>query len=307
MPKVSVITAAYNQAAFIKETVESVQRQTFRDFEHIVVDDGSKDETGEILRSYGSRIRYIHQKNQGNVSSRNRGCELSQGKYIAILDGDDIWDEHKLEKQVDVLECKPELGFVYTGCYEIDAKGRKTSRLMFDDISDDPIRHQLLGNHYAYSSVMVRRSLLRGNTLVDPRFNLVGDRFLSIQIALQGSKIVGIPEGLVYIRTHGQSMRFSGSYLRNYLNQLLGLIRAVETDIRLPDYHKSIIRLAYGRAYYAAAWVLIERGCLADIFRAYSLLWKCTYLNPKILPLVIKQMAKGLYQSVRQKNGKQKQ
>ncbi len=86
MPKVSIITAAYNHVRFIRQSIESAQSQTYKDFEHIVVDDGSSDGTADILKSFGDRITYIRQENRGAHAAINRGIRESSGEYIAILD-----------------------------------------------------------------------------------------------------------------------------------------------------------------------------------------------------------------------------
>lgn len=105
MPVVSVIIPAYQHGQCIAEAVDSVIAQTFRDFEIIVVNDGSTDVTEDVLRPYVERnlIRYFHQENQGISATRNRGLSLATGEYVAFLDDDDVWPLDKLEWQVDVL------------------------------------------------------------------------------------------------------------------------------------------------------------------------------------------------------------
>ena len=97
-PKVSVVIPTYNNAALLHETLDGVRRQTFTDFEIIVVDDGSTDGTTEAVRRYDPSIRYIHQPNQGPAAARNRGVSLAHGSFIAFCDHDDIWHERHLER-----------------------------------------------------------------------------------------------------------------------------------------------------------------------------------------------------------------
>jgi glycosyltransferase involved in cell wall biosynthesis len=106
MPKVSVIIPAYNHGQFIGQTLESVFSQTFLDFEVIVVNDGSPDDTEEVLRSYieRGRIRYFRQDNQGVAAARNRGASEAIGEYLAFLDDDDYWPPDKLDWQVAAME-----------------------------------------------------------------------------------------------------------------------------------------------------------------------------------------------------------
>lgn len=106
-PKVSVIIPTYNRAHLVKDAVESVLNQTYQDFELIVIDDGSTDNTREVLAVYKDKLTYIYQENQGRSAARNHGIKLAQGEYIAFLDSDDVWFPDKLERQVPVLESAP--------------------------------------------------------------------------------------------------------------------------------------------------------------------------------------------------------
>ncbi len=101
---VSIIIPTYNRADVISETIDNVFSQTYKNFELIVVDDGSTDGTPAILRKYANRIRVITQKNAGPAAARNRGIEVSGGDIIAFQDSDDLWEPTKLERQVALLE-----------------------------------------------------------------------------------------------------------------------------------------------------------------------------------------------------------
>jgi glycosyltransferase involved in cell wall biosynthesis len=115
-PKVSVIIPTYNRAASVRKAIESVLAQTVTDLEVIVVDDGSSDGTGNILRQvFGDRIRYYAQANQGVSVARNKGLAEARGGWVAFLDSDDLWEEEKLEWQFKALErFGPECGACYT-------------------------------------------------------------------------------------------------------------------------------------------------------------------------------------------------
>jgi glycosyltransferase involved in cell wall biosynthesis len=102
-PTVSVVIATYNRAHFLRETIESVLSQRFQDFELIIVDDGSTDNTRELLRDYGSRLRAFHQENRGPSAARNRGIREARGKWIAIQDSDDLATPDHLEVLVNFL------------------------------------------------------------------------------------------------------------------------------------------------------------------------------------------------------------
>src|SRR6185369_7640984 len=101
--QVSVIIPTYNSARFLTEAIDSVLAQSFKDFEILVIDDGSTDETKAMMQRYGSPVRYIYQANAGVAAARNRGIAESRGKYIAFLDADDAWCARKLETQLNAL------------------------------------------------------------------------------------------------------------------------------------------------------------------------------------------------------------
>jgi len=122
---VTVIIPTYNRAHFINEALNSVFAQIYRNFEIIVVDDGSTDETSSILNSLRERglIRYIFQEHQGVSAARNRGIAESKGKYIAFLDSDDLFEPEKLEIQVEYMLNHPEVGLVHSGYTKFDNEG----------------------------------------------------------------------------------------------------------------------------------------------------------------------------------------
>lgn len=101
---VSVIIPTYNRAAILPKTIDNIFCQSYKEFEVIIVDDGSTDDTADVLRRYGNRIRTIKQENRGPACARNRGVEAAQGEYIAFQDSDDLWEPMKLERQVALLE-----------------------------------------------------------------------------------------------------------------------------------------------------------------------------------------------------------
>ncbi|MBY2909010.1 glycosyltransferase family 2 protein [Rhizobium leguminosarum] len=123
-PAISIIIPTYNRSAFIGEAIDSVLQQTFGDFELIVIDDGSTDETGEIVGGFeDSRLIFIQQENAGRSAARNRAIAMARGKYIAFLDSDDTYLRDKLERQVDFMERHPGIGMMYTSAKCIDADG----------------------------------------------------------------------------------------------------------------------------------------------------------------------------------------
>ena len=122
MPKVSIVISTYNRSSYICEAIDSVLKQDFKNFEIIVVDDGSTDNTKEVLSKY-KNIRYIYQENNGRSEARNAGIKAASAEYVAFLDDDDIWLEGKLYKQVVFLDSHPETGLVHTFSEVVDEDG----------------------------------------------------------------------------------------------------------------------------------------------------------------------------------------
>src|SRR5207302_5302976 len=115
-PRVSVIVPSYNYAHFLPQTLRNVQSQSCADWECIVVDDGSTDNTAECVQNFAktdARIRYVRQPNRGLSAARNTGLRHCRGDYVQFLDADDWIESHKLEKQADYLDRNPRVDLVY--------------------------------------------------------------------------------------------------------------------------------------------------------------------------------------------------
>ena len=145
MPVVSAIIPTYNFGRFLGEAIQSVLDQTFTDFELIVVDDGSTDDTREVVGSFNdSRIRYIYQENRGLPAARNTGIKASRGEYIAFLDSDDIWLTQNLELKVKSLDSHPDAGLVCSDGYNFDdATGAIIGTLWHDVLHGFNLRERL--------------------------------------------------------------------------------------------------------------------------------------------------------------------
>ncbi|MGQ9914670.1 MAG: glycosyltransferase family 2 protein [Thermogutta sp.] len=180
-PLVSVVIPVYNGARFLEHTLRSVLRQTYQPMEIVVVDDGSTDDSCEVIRRTAPSAQLIRQPNHGVGVARNRGILESRGEFLCFLDQDDWWEEEKVERQAACF-ARPEVGLVHTAArYFADADGTWRTA---PDATADPAeltgrcRERLLqGNAICNSSVMVRRELfartglcslkIRGNTVQD--------------------------------------------------------------------------------------------------------------------------------------------
>ncbi len=171
-PLVSVVIASYNAAAYVKEAVDSVFAQTYQPLEVIVVDDGSQDNTFEVLALYFRRIHYIHQENQGAAVARNVGIGASQGSYVALLDADDVWLPERLVEQVAFLRCRPDVGMVASHAMAIDAHGRLLSHEpTYPDWHAEivPIERILLQSPLTNSTLLVRRDCIPSPAAYTPK------------------------------------------------------------------------------------------------------------------------------------------
>jgi glycosyltransferase involved in cell wall biosynthesis len=214
MPKVSVIIPTYNQAHFIAESIQSVLDQTFQDFEIVVVDDGSTDNTKEVVCNFKDvRIKYIYQENNGVSTARNTGICASTGEYIAFLDSDDVLLKNSLEKRVQVLNRHPEVAFIYGWNYIIDEKGRivklskKRQKHTCVREGSEQIRDFLIhGNRIGVCCAMARQRCLYEVGLFDPTFHYGSEDF-DMWVRLDKRYAVAcIAEPLAIYRIHSGSI-----------------------------------------------------------------------------------------------------
>lgn len=200
--KVSVVIPVYNARDVIGETIESVLAQTWTDREIVVVDDGSSDGSGDIVRSFGERVRYVRQENGGVARARNRGIAESTGEYVALLDHDDLWHPTKLDKQVAVLDGRPEVGMVVTDVAHLDREGKPLGVIGAGyNPSETFARLFVRGFVPTPSAAMIRRSVLETVGGFDERFHSAGldDHELWTRIAAR-YEIANIAEPLTYHR-----------------------------------------------------------------------------------------------------------
>src|SRR5262249_23203018 len=136
---VSIVVPTYNRAYCLPRTIDSVLTQTYPHFEIVIVDDGSTDNTRELIEGVAARarpIRYLFQPNAGVCAARNCGLQAAKGDYIALLDSDDVWKPWKLEIQLACLDFLPEVGMIWTDMEAVDPQGRicnpRHLRTMYD-------------------------------------------------------------------------------------------------------------------------------------------------------------------------------
>lgn len=207
MPKVSVIIPAYNAMTYLPETLDSVLKQTFTEFEVLIINDGSTDCIEQwVTQLTDLRIKLISKHNQGLSAARNTGIEHAQGKYIAFLDADDLWEPTKLEKQVRCLEECPEIGLVYTWTRFINEASEPTERVVAFQVEGNVWEYLLVRDIICNgSSAMVRGSCFETVGLFDVSLNSVADRDMWVRIAARYPFAV-VKEPLTLYRRHRKSM-----------------------------------------------------------------------------------------------------
>ena len=158
----SIIMPAYNSEKYISEAIESVLKQTYTNWELLIVNDCSTDNTEEIIKSYQQRktkIKLINQKeNQGAANARNTGIQNAKGKYIAFLDADDIWREEKLQKQIQILQ-NSNADITYTAYLMIDETGKTIKKRSVKETLK--LKDLLKENSIIFSSVVCKREILK--------------------------------------------------------------------------------------------------------------------------------------------------
>ena len=213
-PKVSVIIPTYNCVKFLSEAIESVIKQSYQDFEIIVVDDGSADSTKNImdqyLQKYGPKIKYIYQDNSGLACARNTGIKIARGQYIALLDADDKWLPERLSEGVKLMESDNRIGLVHTNITVISENGRiiRIPKRKTRYLSGMIFEHIFLRNaDIACPTVLLKKQAIDKVGMFDENLARLGceDRELWLRIS-QYYKIGYINKELAYYRDRISSM-----------------------------------------------------------------------------------------------------
>lgn len=260
-PLVSAIIPNYNYAQYVAEAVESALDQTYESLEVIVVDDGSKDGSLEVLEKFGDRIKVITKQNAGVSAARNTGVAASSGEYVAFLDADDAWLPEKIEKQLELFTTVTSVGMVHTGVVEVDESGarlRDDTNGMEGSVSGELLlfeRPVILGGG---SGIVVSRKAFEEAGGFDTRLSTSADWDFFYRIASRFS--VGfVPDALLRYRIHGTNMH--------------GNIAAMEHDMLL-SYDKAFAdgpqadkRRCYGNLHKVLAGSYYRAGQYRDFIR----------------------------------------
>ena len=252
-PRLTVLMTVYNGDRFIRHAIESVLGQTYRNFEFLIVNDGSTDRSREILEEYrrkDSRIIVCDQDNRGLIHALNRGCRLARGEYIARMDHDDISLPHRFERQVDYLAAHPETGILGTWATLIDSHGTPVGALRYPASGSLVNWSLLFRNCVAHPSVMMRKNVLERLDFYNPAARHIEDYDLWSR-AVKLTTVENLPEILLRYTLHQDSTckQHSETQQENAV-RLVMYPRITELIGREPDLETvhALRRLALGAA-----------------------------------------------------------
>ena len=215
--KISAVIPAYNSAEFLKEAIDSILKQTHPVDEIIIVDDGSTDQTQQVVESFGDQITYIKQANQGPSAARNNGILAAKGDWIAFLDADDQWTADKIEQQLNALKKAPTLKLIAADMAEVDQTGdlliesvlAKHNLLeQFRSLNGKPLPNALASlvtkNFIPTGTVLAERAVLIESECFNPQIRFGEDLELWAKIACN-HPITCLPEVMMLRRQHGNN------------------------------------------------------------------------------------------------------
>ena len=225
-PKVTVYITNYNYGDYIKKSILSVLQQTFKEFELIIIDDGSKDNSKKIINKFlitNPEIIYIAQKNRGLIISNNVALNLAKGKYIIRLDADDWLHKDALMKMVKFLDSNNKVGLVFPDYYEVNEEGliiHKVQRHNFNKVK--------IYDQYAHGAcTMIRTRLLKQIGGYDERFNCLDGLYLWLNF-VKNYKVKNINEPLFYYRKHNKSLTTNHSLFHKTRSKILDKVNIIK-------------------------------------------------------------------------------
>lgn len=292
-PLVSVIIPAYNAAEFLDATIQSVRDQSYENWELLVVDDGSTDETAAIAERYhrlDSRVQHVAKVNGGVSSARNMGGERSHADLLAFLDADDLWLPHKLAVHVDYMNAHPEAGVSFARVELIGSDGSSTGKLTSNVVPQVPPHAMFYSNPtVTTSNLVIRKSLFLAAHGFDEQMQYNEDVDLLFRIALQQPKaqIQGIDQVLVQYRLH------EGGLSSTLGKMEAGWLRLMEkASAKAPQLVRQHYQAAYEQqlAYLARQTLRLNLPAKAGtgfVRRAIALSGHQLYKKPKLLALTL--------------------
>lgn len=259
-PRVSVIIPTFNRSAFLRQAIASVQAQTYADFELIVVDDGSTDDTAAAVAGFDDpRIIYVHQENAGRSAARNRAMAQASGEYIAFLDDDDLYLPHKLAVQVAFLETHAELGLVGAFTQFMATDGSLQGlRETWQKESELSLLDCLYACPLATCSVLLRRSWMTAlDHWFDPELDRAEDKDFWVRLLLAGCSMAWTQDVVSVYRQHDDS---SQQDQEGYYTGNLKLLDKLFTRSDVPEPVQAERSALYAQQHLLNAWPAYAAG-----------------------------------------------
>ncbi len=242
-PMVSVVICAYNAAPYIAQTLDSLFAQSYSDFEVIIINDGSTDETADAIKPYLPQIIYHEQSNQGPAAARNRALRLARGQYISILDSDDLWLPQYLEKMVGFLQTHPEFDLYYPNAL-LFGDSHYSGRL-YQDIypSSQPFTLEkfLTKECSVFGLATFRREVLEQVGEYDEELHGVEDFDLWLRMLQHGLRFSFTPEVLVKYRRRPASLSANST---QYYQQVIATLRKFQASTRTTPHQRELAERA---------------------------------------------------------------
>ena len=249
-PEISVVIPTYNCAGYITQAIESVLSQTNCNYELLVIDDGSTDNTRQVLQPYSHVLRYVYQNNQGVCAARNRGIKLAQGEYIAFLDADDFFLPGKLAAQLAVFKTQPNLGIVHSGWRRVNFQGKTLIDVqLWESIPNLTVESWLKWKPVLPSAMMFRRQWLEKVGGFDPQYTVAEDVDLVLRLALAGCQAQWLRQVTVCYRQREESAMTDG------LPQARDLTTLVDNFFSQPNLPENILLLEKQVRYGTLVWI----------------------------------------------------
>lgn len=291
-PTVSVVIVTYNKADTLPAAINSVLAQTYLDREILVVDDGSSDDTSELVKAYGDTIRYLPKKNGGTGSARNLGIARSRGRFVAFLDGDDLWLPDKLQLQMEVFGREPDLVAVQCSAYCVDPSLKVIEERLCTPAQDTLMDFLLFRNMPAFAScVVIRREVLErvggfGTDLV-----ILSDWDLCCRLARVGT-LRSVPEFLVLYR------QYPNNQSRSVKIHLWSGVRSLRRFFADPSLEPGVRRRQ--KQIWARFYAMLAGGYVRNGNWWKALGWTCKALQtsltvaPYVAGMPMRKILKGL-------------
>jgi glycosyltransferase involved in cell wall biosynthesis len=290
VPLVSVVVPAYNAERTLKASVDSILAQDFRDFEIIVVNDGSSDSTKAILAAYDSQIQVIDQNNRGAPAARNAGVSAASGKFIAFLDADDLWSPDKLTQSVGAMAANPSASLVFSDCAGLRADGTTST---FYSYKGAPSLKEMLDNGFEIvpSAVTMRCDVFEACGGFSERFAPIYFEDLWLWfLARELGEFEYIPKELTTIRLRDKRLEASyfvngrtyiGFLRQRYGRRARGAIRQAYNHLAGVSVHEALRRMDAGDRWGALSWwifairlrpaLIADKELVSRVFRPRNL------------------------------------